>query len=280
MLSSLGVVIPVRDGEDVIARSLESLVGQRGEVLMHVVIALNGCTDGTRAEVDRYARLLAGAGHRCDVIETAAGRSVAINAAEGLLSDTPRLYLDCDAILSPTAAAAIAATLRDHTGVHFVSPSLRIGGDLGRLPSMYYRTWQRLPYVEHSPATYGAYAVSTCGRRRWREFPALHSDDKFVRLHFTPAERVVLADAWYEILPPRTARELVVARSRYSRGNAELRVKFPELMAGEGRRRAGAVRCLLASPKGWLCAVAFVGLYAAGALWALLQRATARRRDH
>jgi hypothetical protein len=130
----------------------------------------------------------------------------------------------------------------------------------------YYSAWSELPYVQQSPVTIGAYAVSAKGRERWDQFPRVHSDDKWVRWHFAPAERVVVPDITYEVLVPEGLRELVRARRRYERGNKQLRALKGELSHSDGyARHRGVVGSLVANPARWPSSMVFLGVYAIAA---------------
>lgn len=254
--AELGVVVPAHDGEKRLHRSLRALTGQR-DVRLSVVVAVNGPRDKSLDVAKWFAPDLRNRGHRVAIVETGVGRAMALNAAEKLLPETPRLFLDQDAILSPDAAKMLAETLRSGSGVHFAAPRLALPSGLPPLASAYFDFWRRLPYVVGSPVTIGAYAVSVDGRKRWGEFPALHSDDKFVRLHFALHERHVV-DATYEVVLPLTTGAIVSARRRYLRGNRELASRYPALVAAD-RGRISARGTF-----GWrqiVTAPVFVGLY-------------------
>lgn len=249
--------MPAHNGAERLHRSLRALTRQR-DVRLSVVVAVNGCSDATLEVAQQLAPELRDRDHRVEIIETGAGRAVALNAAEKLLAETPRLFLDQDTVLSRDGAKMLAETLRSGSGVHFAALRLVLPGGLPPLARAYFDFWCALPYVVHSPVTVGAYAVSVDGRKRWGEFPSLHSDDKFVRLHFALRERRIV-DATYEVALPVTARAIVSARRRYLRGNHELASRHAELVAAD-RRRITARRALL----GWrqlVTAPVFVGLY-------------------
>ena len=251
---TLGVVIPVFRGAAVLDRSVGSLMAQEGSPRMHVVIAVN---DGEELSVEaarRKAALFESKDIPCDVVVTAPGRAAALNAAEEVLPRGPRLYVDQDAILSGRSVTQLIALLAPRTGVHFAAPALRRGRrNEGWATRHYFDAWQRVPYVAQSPVTAGVYGVSEDGRRRWDLFPPLHSDDKFARLHFAPAERRTAPGCCYEVLLPRSFRELVEARRRYRDGNRQL----DGLIRGGARpadlpRHAGLLRVWSSEPRGWL----------------------------
>lgn len=266
-MAGLGVVIPTHHGSALLERSLSSLARQTVTRDVQVVVAVND----TRA--DSYDRAVAlapaprAAGIACTVIRTPAGRSAALRAGDRLLPPGPRLYLDQDAALSPGAVATLLAVLAPGTGVLFAAPAVRLAPARSAVTRAYYRIWRELPYIRRSPATCGAYAVSAEGRSRWAELPDLHSDDKWVRWHFAPHERRVVADEWYEVVVPDGLTDLLRARRRYQRGNRELvslpaQPPFPD----DHTRHHGIVRSLLANPAAWPAAAVFLAVHAAGSV--------------
>jgi glycosyltransferase involved in cell wall biosynthesis len=258
---TLGVVIPVRNGARTLGAVLDALAAQTSPGRLHIVIVINGSRDDTGAVSERHALRLRAAGHTCEVHLTAPGRAGAIRLAEDRLAPGNRLYIDCDAILSDNAVQALERALQPGSNVHFATPRLIVGPSSSRITRAYFRAWSRLPYVRESPVTYGVYAVSEEGRRRWSELPLIHSDDKFVRLHFDPAERRELSEAWYEIVPPHGWRRLLRTRRRYLAGNGELARGYPELVRRDRRRCSGAVSALLRNPRTWPSSAVFLTVY-------------------
>ncbi|WP_229075073.1 glycosyltransferase family 2 protein [Actinoplanes sp. DH11] len=263
-VSSLGVVIPTHRGSALLSRSMTSLAGQTVTRDVHVVVAVN---DARADSYDRAAELapaLRDAGLTCRVVRTPQGRSAALRTADRLLPAGARLYLDQDAALSPGAVATLLTVLAPGTGIHFAAPGMRLAPARSAVTRAYFRIWRDLPYVRRSPATCGVYAVSAEGRSRWDEVPDLHSDDKWVRWHFAPEERRVLAAEWYEVVAPDGPADLVRARRRYHRGNRELvglaaRPPYPD----DHIRHRGIVRSLLSNPP---AAAVFLAVHAAGRL--------------
>lgn len=260
---AFGVVVPAHHGAAVLRRSMESLARQRFDGLLHIIIAVNDGRSDTAAVAKELAPQICASGAVCTVIDSAPGRAVAFQAAEALLPCGPRLYLDQDAVLSPHAIARLAAVLAPGTGVHFAAPKLVVNRARSAVSRAYYSAWGELPYVQQSPVTIGAYAVSAEGRERWNQFPRVLSDDKWVRWHFAPAERAVVPDITYEVLVPEGLRELVRARRRYERGNKQLRALQTKLTHPDGyARHRGAVRSLVASPTRWPSSAVFLSVYA------------------
>lgn len=267
-MTSFGVVIPAHSGVTLLERSLTSLSRQHFNGELRVVVGVNDGRADTLATAERLAPLLHQRGVACHVIRTPPGRAAAFRAAEPWLPAGPRLYLDQDAALSPTAVAALAAVLAPGTGVHFAVPALKLAPRRSLVSRAYYRAWRELPYVRLSPVTIGAYAVSEQGRRRWREFPTLHSDDKWVRWHFTPQERRVVREASYQVIVPEGTRALVRARHRYQRGNRELArlVSPPPYAADDVVRLDGALRFLVGHPSRWPASAVLLAVHVAAAL--------------
>jgi glycosyltransferase involved in cell wall biosynthesis len=264
----LGVVIPARDGARSLPATLGALAAQDvpPDVSVHIIVAVNATTDETFALAEKYAPLFAGRAVDYRVIQTAPGRARAFNEAERLLPAGPRLYLDQDAVLSPNALADLVAALeRSGQAACFVVPQLRLPALRSIAARCYYRTFLCLPYTRNSPVSLGAYAVSARGRRRWDTLPdTLHSDDKFVRLHFEPAERSLLASVAYTVALPDGIRAIVRARRRYSRGNRELERRFPHLCANDASRYRDLLTAIAAHPSRWPAAAVYLVLHGAG----------------
>jgi hypothetical protein len=84
----------------------------------------------------------------------------------------------------------------------------------------------------------GVFAVNAAGRARWDQWPAIMSDDTFVRLSFAPKERR-LVEARYSWPIVEGFRNLVRVRRRQNAGVAEIRERFPELLKNDDTRRPG-----------------------------------------
>jgi glycosyltransferase involved in cell wall biosynthesis len=264
-VAGLGVVIPTHRGSDLLDRSIGSLARQTLTRDVRVVVAVNDSRADSYDRAVELAPQLRAAGIECTVLRTPPGRGAALRAGDRLLPPGARLYLDQDAALSPGAVATLLAALAPGTGVHFAAPAVRLAPARSAVTRAYYRIWRDLPYVRRSPATFGAYAVSAHGRSRWDELPDLHSDDKWVRWHFAPHERLVVPAEWYEVVAPDGLTDLLRARRRYQRGNRELaglaaRPPYPD----DHTRHRGVVRSLLARPASWPSAAVFLAVHAAG----------------
>lgn len=266
-MAGLGVVIPTHHGSALLDRSMRSLARQTLTRDLQVVVAVNDSRADSYDRAVELAPTLRAAGIGCTVIRTPPGRSAALRAADRLLPPGARLYLDQDAALSPRAVATLLATLAPGTGVHFAVPRLRLAPARSAVTRAYFRIWRELPYIRRSPATCGAYAVSAEGRSRWEELPDLHSDDKWVRWHFAPHERLVVSAEWYEVVAPDGLVDLLRARRRYQRGNQELvGLAAQPPHSDDHTRHHGILRSLLAKPAAWPAAAVFLAVHAAGSV--------------
>lgn len=94
----------------------------------------------------------------------------------------------------------------------------------------------------------GAYGVSFAGRKRWGSFPALISDDRYVRLHFAEQEQRVRPTSHFIISFPEGAKDLFAVRDRWCRGNRQLARAHPSLHAQDARRVIPALRFVARHP--------------------------------
>ncbi|GAB2933621.1 glycosyltransferase [Micromonospora polyrhachis] len=265
-MTHIGVVIPTHQGSLLLERSIHSLAGQHFTGDLHVVVAVNDDRPESLAQARRLAPVLSDVGAECEVVRTPPGRAAAFDTAERHLPPGPRLYLDQDAKLSPLALANLTDALAPSTGIHFAVPVLGLAPPHSLVSRAYYRIWRELPYVRNSPVTFGAYAVSEEGRRRWARFPRLHSDDKWVRWHFAPHERRVVA-ASYEVVVPDGLAALVRARCRYHRGNRELVSVAPlPPHPDDFARYHGILRNLATRPARWPAVAVFLAVHGAVAM--------------
>lgn len=240
-VARLSVVVPAHQEQTVIGRCLDSLSAQLPAGEAEVVVVANGCTDRT-AEVARSHP------SRPRVLDLADGsKSTALNAGDAAVSTFPRLYLDADIVLGPGAVEALVRVL-DAGGVQAAAPVPRFDtADRPWLVRSYYRTWQRLPFLNDEPIGNGVYALSAAGRARFTDFPALIADDLYVLRHFALDERRAVRDVHFIVQAPRRLRDLLAVRTRAYLGDLELSAEEGDRLAGAGGSRVAAVRQLVRS---------------------------------
>ena len=250
----LSVIIPAANEADLIARCLRALIASHpvpGGA--EVVVVANGCRDATAARATEMQPLAAKAGWALTVLDLAeGGKPLALNAGDGVACGEMRAYLDADVVVSPALMAQLVQAL--------VVPQARYASGTPVIPRprsavsrAYARFWQRLPFAQSPAPGYGLFAVNAAGRARWAAFPALISDDTFVRLHFAPMERVQ-TPARYDWPMIEGFGPLVRVRRRQDAGVAEIARLYPDLPARDGKARLTAahlLRLALADPAGF-----------------------------
>ncbi|MBL8562798.1 MAG: glycosyltransferase family 2 protein [Gemmobacter sp.] len=235
----LSVIIPASNEESYIGPCLTALfASSRVADGAEVIVVANGCRDRT-AEVARgMAARAAAAGWGFRVIERAeGGKPAALDAGDAAALGDLRAYLDADVIVSPPVMAQLAEVLsgpepRYASGTAVIPPAR------SRVTQAYARFWQSLPFAQSVAPGYGLFAVNAAGRARWAQFPAIISDDTFVRLQFLPGERVQVA-ASYRWPMIEGFAALVRVRRRQDAGVAEIAARWPELMAREAKAPLG-----------------------------------------
>jgi glycosyltransferase involved in cell wall biosynthesis len=254
------VIIPVHNGAAALRATLEAFLGQEIRSGVRIVVVCNGCADNSLAAALSCTERLTTAGYEFAVLKLEeASKIKALNAGETLACGN-LIYLDHDALLSPGAMRALTEAFS--SGWDFVTLQPVLQSPTPLMAKLYFKAWRECEYVQNSPATIGMYAVSERGRMRWGTFPEIHSDDKFVRLHFLPEERVSLKPHTYAVLPWATFKDMVRARRRYNKGNKQLASSFPQLIKCDLPRYEG-VRSLLLRPGLWPSLLALGAVYLA-----------------
>lgn len=250
----LSVIIPASNEEAYIDRCLRALfasspVGMAAEA----VVVANGCRDRTADVARAQARLADSAGWRLTVLDLAQGsKPGALNAGDAVAKGDLRVYLDADIVVSADVMAQVAGALQVDRPI-YVGATPVIPRAQSPVTRAYGRFWSRLPFAKSVAPGYGLFAVNAAGRARWGAFPAIISDDTFVRLQFDPSERVQVP-ARYDWPMIEGFGALVRVRRRQDAGVRELESLFPGLRDREGKAplKAGQiVRLALADPVGF-----------------------------
>jgi glycosyltransferase involved in cell wall biosynthesis len=209
------VVIPAHDEEAVIARCLDAFLHDLSRGEARVVVAANGCQDGTVAIARRFPEV--------QVLDLPRpSKTAALNAADDVLEGFPRIYLDADIVVSASALRAVAAALSGPEA-RVAAPQIRFRLEgRPRAVRMFYAVYGQLPYVQDALVGLGFYGLSAAGRERVGRFPDVTSDDLYVDRMFTSNERSVVSDEVFVVEVPRTLRDLLAVRVRTVRGSRDL----------------------------------------------------------
>lgn len=236
----LSVIIPASNEADYIGACLNALFAG-GPAGSQVVVVANGCRDAT-AEVARgFSAAAVAAGWQMVVLDLeSGGKPNALNAGDAAATGDLRVYLDADVIVSAQLIGQIVAALAGAKPI-YATGTAHIPRARSPLTRAYARFWQRLPFAQSVAPGYGLFAVNAAGRARWSAFPAIISDDTFVRLQFLPGERVQVA-ARYDWPMIEGFAALTRVRRRQDAGVAEINRLYPGLLAREGKAPLGAGR--------------------------------------
>jgi len=250
----LSVIIPAANEEGYIAACLAAVFASHPVAGgAEVVVVANGCRDATADRARAMARAAQVAGWGFQVLDLPqGGKPAALNAGDRAAVGDCRIYLDADVTVSPNVMAELASAL--------AVPVARYAGATPRIPPahsaltrVYARFWQRLPFVQSVAPGFGLFAVNAAGRARWSDFPALISDDTFVRLQFAQDERVQVPSL-YDWPMIEGFAALVRVRRRQDAGVAEIARLYPYLLANEGKARltkVGLARLAVQDPLGF-----------------------------
>lgn len=210
----VSVIIAAHNEEAVIGGCLEALARER--LPLQVIVSANGCTDAT-AELARSMN--------ATVVERSEpGKAGALNAAEQVAKEFPRVYLDADIVPPPGAIAALVAALDEQAGILATVPVRRFD-TVGRPWPVraYYRINERLPVFRKGLFGRGLIVLSQRGRARFDEFPEMTADDLFLDAQFADSEKLTVPGVEVAVAAPLTTRDLVTRLVRVRRGNAEMR---------------------------------------------------------
>jgi glycosyltransferase involved in cell wall biosynthesis len=233
----LSVIIPASNEAAYIGACLTALFAS-GPMGAEAIVVANGCSDGTAQVAQDMAAQAQAAGWRLVVLNLAqGGKPHALNAGDLVAQGDLRAYLDADVVVAPGLIADLVAALTTDRP-RYATGTAHIPCARSRVTRAYARFWQRLPFARSLAPGYGLFAVNAAGRARWGTFPALISDDTFVRLQFQPSERVQVA-ARYDWPMIEGFAALTKVRRRQDAGVAEIAQLYPGLLAREAKARLG-----------------------------------------
>lgn len=236
----LSVIIPASNEAGYIGACLTALFAS-GPMGAEAIVVANGCRDGTAQVAQDMAGAAQATGWRLVVLDLAqGGKPNALNAGDLAAKGDLRVYLDADVIVSPGLMAALVAVMTTDEP-RYATGTARIPPAQSRVTRAYARFWQRLPFAQSNAPGYGLFAVNAAGRARWGKFPAIISDDTFVRLQLQPEERVQVS-ALYDWPMIEGFTALTRVRRRQNQGVAEIDRLYPGLLAREAKPAVGLAK--------------------------------------
>lgn len=259
----LSVVIPANNEEAYLGACLQSLLASEdvGPGL-DVVVAANACADGTVALARAHAEAFGEKGWDLRVLDIPEpGKINALNRADEIAEFGARLYLDADIVLDPGLLSEISAVVATDKAV-YTSGVLRVAEPRSWVTRRFAKVWRELPFVRSAGVTgAGVFAVSAKGRRRWGIFPDVIADDYYVRLCFSPEERIACASGYTWPMVEGLAA-LVRVRRRQNAGRDEILATFPQLARNEAELRMGPGGHLALFGRMPVSYLVYVGVYA------------------
>lgn len=226
-----------------------------------IIVIANGCTDETAKVASGYMQQAKNNQWHLKVIELTAGNKLsALNSGDAKAGFSMRIYLDADVIVSPDLMDELHTVL-DQDGPVYASGTVIMPVPKTWVSQAYRRIYSRVPFFTHGVAGCGLFAVNELARKRWGQFPDIISDDTFVRLHFSPKERIGVS-ATYQWPIVEGLSNLLKVRRRQNIGVAQIATLYPALLKNDDKPPSSYMHILklfLSDPIGF-CIYIFVSL--------------------
>ena len=209
------VIIPAHNEVAVIRRTLACLARPLGTGKVQVIVACNGCVDGTEAAASSVPGV--------EVIRVQEPSKVAaLNAGDRAATLWPRIYLDADIEISEEALRLTFEELSSEDAPFAARPAFRYDfREASHAVRSYYRARSRIPGTSAALWGAGVYGLSERGHDVLGEFPAVTGDDYYIdRLYRADEKRVLDCDPVL-VRTPRSTKALVGTLRRVYRGNSE-----------------------------------------------------------
>ncbi|HEV2634814.1 MAG TPA: glycosyltransferase [Actinocrinis sp.] len=205
----MSIVVPAHNEARVIGRLLAGLTGPDAPAGLDILVVANGCSDETAAVAAAY-------GPSVRVLETPKpSKYNAMRLADAATDVFPRIYVDADVEFTAADARALAAHLSEDGPILAAAPERRMPtAGLSWTIRWYYDVWPKLPAVRAGLFGRGVIGVSAKGFARLSALPELMGDDLAASLSFSADERLIAADSFATVHPPRTCGDLVRRRVR------------------------------------------------------------------
>lgn len=208
------VIIPAHNEASVIGRTLLCLAELASTGAVEVIVACNGCTDDTFEIASAFP------GIRVINVD-AASKVAALNEADEIATRWPRIYLDADIEMTPTALRMVLDRL-SHSDILAARPAFEYDDSQAAAPvKSFYRARRKIPATNQALWGSGVYGLTEAGHARFGEFPDLTADDLFVDQQFEAWEKAILNTPPVRVVTPRTVESLFAILQRNYRGQQE-----------------------------------------------------------
>ena len=234
-MTLMNVIIAARNEEDYIGACLEALLAQSdGAGVIETILAANDCSDRTVDVASQFKPRFEARGWTLRIIEVPEpGKVNALNGADQVANGDALVFLDADVRCDEELLAQLRGVLMTDTPV-YATGRLKVAPAKTWVTRRYAKLWIELPFVKGGAVGAGLFALNRAGRKRWDAFPDIISDDTFVRLQFSPEERIEVP-ARYHWPMVEGFGNLVRVRRRQDAGVQEIHRIYPEIVAHEAK---------------------------------------------
>ncbi len=243
----ISVLIPANNEADRIGACLAAILAsplpQAPDKRPEIIVIANGCNDDTATIASDYTDMAVSKGWYLIVLNVQEGGKLnALNIGDECASYDIRIYLDADVIVSPLLIGQLHAVLNADVPV-YASGTVIITQPKTWISRAYKRIYARVPFFTQGVPGCGLFAVNGQGRARWDHFPDIISDDTFVRLQFSPEERISVS-ATYLWPIVEGFSNLVKVRNRQDAGVMQIVKQYPGLMKNDDKSQVGFTRVM------------------------------------
>ncbi len=235
-LPILSVLIPASNEEALIGDCLDAVLQSdwTHDGSFETIVISNGSRDRTAEKALEMRDRFNEKGLSLVVLEREEGGKLgALNAGDHVARGAIRVYLDADVEISKQLLSQLFTAL-DTSEPRYASGKLVLVPPRSWATRAYARIYAQVPFMRHGVPGAGVFAVNAAGRMRWGAFPNIISDDTFVRLSFTPDERIGV-DASYTWPLVEGWKNLVRVRRRQNAGVDEIREYYPDLLRNDDK---------------------------------------------
>ncbi len=233
---ALSVILPANNEEALIATCLDAVLASDWTAPdpLEVIVVANGCTDATVAKARAKTDPFAARGWSLRVLDLETGGKLgALNRGDAEAASGNRVYLDADVQIGTGLLDGLRAAL-DTVQPVYASGVVDIPRPASWVSRAYARIYRQVPFMTYGVPGCGLFAVNAAGRARWGAYPDIISDDTFVRLNFSPSERISVPESYHWPIVEGFAN-LVRVRRRQNIGVDEVADRFPQLIKNDDK---------------------------------------------